>query len=478
MGSSRRIAGLAASRRRPLPDASTSPHHAKRCGSLRTIVSADQVKLAPRPGVEAQGTALPPRGHDPSPRHFVARRGRGAREDRPRGQAAAYTRPTKRVALPLSQHGREAVRGLRGPADHGPRPLLRLACGRSRPGRSLASARFVRHRASQLRPNVLVIITDDQRLEGSMAVMPSTRHEFVDLGITSSNAFATTPLCCPSRASIFSGKYPHNHGIRVNNGRRASTPRRAGPATSTMPAISRASSASTSRPSRLARSRISTAPLPFRQSIPTTRAFLSAQASSFLEQAESDDSRPWALVVARANPHAPWIQRPQTVRATAAVCAPALVPEPTSATSTRPSPRSRALCAPWPRLAVKVRDGQRTELQQTDEMVASVIGTSRPRSTSVATPSPSTPPTTATSGASTGSTTSSGRTSRAFVCRCSRAGPAISPRAAVDDRLVAQHRPCAHDHAGRRRHPRPTQPTADPCSGPTTVRGCCSRARR
>ena len=69
------------------------------------------------------------------------------------------------------------------------------------------------------RPNVLVIITDDQRLEGTMAVMPSTRHEFGDLGVTYPNAFVTTPLCCPSRASIFSGKYAHNHGIRVNDGR-------------------------------------------------------------------------------------------------------------------------------------------------------------------------------------------------------------------------------------------------------------------
>ncbi len=46
--------------------------------------------------------------------------------------------------------------------------------------------------------------------------MPATRRFFGRGGTTFSNAFATTPLCCPSRASIFTGQYAHNHDVLKN----------------------------------------------------------------------------------------------------------------------------------------------------------------------------------------------------------------------------------------------------------------------
>ena len=62
------------------------------------------------------------------------------------------------------------------------------------------------------RPNVLVIVTDDARAE-TVAAMPRTRRWIAGAGVTYTNGFATTPSCCPSRASIFSGRYVHNHGV-------------------------------------------------------------------------------------------------------------------------------------------------------------------------------------------------------------------------------------------------------------------------
>ena len=64
------------------------------------------------------------------------------------------------------------------------------------------------------RPNVLVIVTDDQR--GGLSVMPAVRKWMRDEGTFYPNAYATTPLCCPSRASIMSGMYAHNHGVQGN----------------------------------------------------------------------------------------------------------------------------------------------------------------------------------------------------------------------------------------------------------------------
>lgn len=62
-------------------------------------------------------------------------------------------------------------------------------------------------------PNVLVIMTDDQPLKDTMKVMPETRRWFEDGGTSYTNAFVTTPLCCPSRATFFSGRYVHNHDV-------------------------------------------------------------------------------------------------------------------------------------------------------------------------------------------------------------------------------------------------------------------------
>ncbi|HEX2031837.1 MAG TPA: sulfatase [Actinomycetota bacterium] len=69
--------------------------------------------------------------------------------------------------------------------------------------------------AASGRPNVLIILTDDQRPD-TLEVMPETRRWFEAGGTSFRNAFATTPLCCPSRASIYTGRYAHNHGVRTN----------------------------------------------------------------------------------------------------------------------------------------------------------------------------------------------------------------------------------------------------------------------
>lgn len=89
---------------------------------------------------------------------------------------------------------------------------LCLACARP----VAPTARSAERANSARRPNVLIILTDDQRLAGTMAVMPATRRWFGRGGTRFTHAFATTPLCCPSRASIFSGLYAHNHTVQNN----------------------------------------------------------------------------------------------------------------------------------------------------------------------------------------------------------------------------------------------------------------------
>ena len=66
------------------------------------------------------------------------------------------------------------------------------------------------------RPNVIVIETDDQRWD-TIDFMPTVKNRLVGEGITFTNSFVTTSLCCPSRSSFLTGLYVHNHGVWSNN---------------------------------------------------------------------------------------------------------------------------------------------------------------------------------------------------------------------------------------------------------------------
>jgi len=67
------------------------------------------------------------------------------------------------------------------------------------------------------RPNVVVIMSDDQTVE-EMRGMPQTRSLIGSAGMTFRNSVVTYSLCCPSRATFLTGQYPHNHGVRENGG--------------------------------------------------------------------------------------------------------------------------------------------------------------------------------------------------------------------------------------------------------------------
>ena len=69
--------------------------------------------------------------------------------------------------------------------------------------------------AAPERPNVLLILTDDQTLE-SMRVMDRTLGRLAAEGTTFADSIVSYPLCCPSRATELTGQYAHNHRVMAN----------------------------------------------------------------------------------------------------------------------------------------------------------------------------------------------------------------------------------------------------------------------
>jgi arylsulfatase A-like enzyme len=72
------------------------------------------------------------------------------------------------------------------------------------------------------RPNIIFIITDDQRADWlGVAGHPTLQTPHVDRlaeeGALFTNFYTTTPLCSSSRASFLTGQYPHTHGVLNND---------------------------------------------------------------------------------------------------------------------------------------------------------------------------------------------------------------------------------------------------------------------
>ncbi len=79
------------------------------------------------------------------------------------------------------------------------------------------SARSAPSTGKSSRPNIVVILADDERADSNVR-MRNVQQLLAAHGVTFTNAFVTTSECCPSRASILTGQYSHNTGVLQNFG--------------------------------------------------------------------------------------------------------------------------------------------------------------------------------------------------------------------------------------------------------------------
>ena len=65
------------------------------------------------------------------------------------------------------------------------------------------------------KPNILVIVSDDQTFH-SVNYTPKIKQKIFGMGATFQEGYVSTSLCCPSRATIWTGLFAHNHGDILN----------------------------------------------------------------------------------------------------------------------------------------------------------------------------------------------------------------------------------------------------------------------
>lgn len=181
-------------------------------------------------------------------------------------------------------------------------------------------------------PNILIIVTDDQRA-GTMRVMPETRRWFARGGRRYPHAFVTTPLCCPSRTSILTGRFAHNHGVHWNAS--WGVPHRrmlqrylsgAGYHTAIVGKFLNGWGIRQNPPYFDRWATTDGSPgyydVEFNLNGAVKRipgyatSFMARKSVSLLDHFERDDSRPWFLYIAAYAPHRPSIPEPRFVNAT------------------------------------------------------------------------------------------------------------------------------------------------------------------
>ena len=81
--------------------------------------------------------------------------------------------------------------------------------------RTAGSDRDTASGSGSRRPNLLVIMTDDQTLE-SMRTMEVTNAQIGNEGTQFGEYYVSFPNCCPSRATYLTGQYSHNTGVEDN----------------------------------------------------------------------------------------------------------------------------------------------------------------------------------------------------------------------------------------------------------------------
>jgi N-acetylglucosamine-6-sulfatase len=93
--------------------------------------------------------------------------------------------------------------------------LFIVSCSESETSASQISQEEGAEESSTDQPNMIFVLADDLDF-ASAQKMPQIRSLLIEEGISLERAFVSHPVCCPSRTTILTGLYVHNHDVRTN----------------------------------------------------------------------------------------------------------------------------------------------------------------------------------------------------------------------------------------------------------------------
>ncbi|GAB3830721.1 alkaline phosphatase family protein [Dactylosporangium cerinum] len=179
--------------------------------------------------------------------------------------------------------------------------------------------------AAPARPNVLLLLMDDART-GQTFVMPRALAWLRDHGTSFPNAMVSTPSCCPSRATILSGRYAHNHHVTQQSavGRFDHTRSlqhelyTAGYRTAAVGKLFNTWDL-TRRPPYFDQWALTGGGYVDADFVvdgvatkaPYSTTFIGSQVNRYLDRFERDDARPWFIYAGFTAPHAPQVPEPR-----------------------------------------------------------------------------------------------------------------------------------------------------------------------
>jgi arylsulfatase A-like enzyme len=230
----------------------------------------------------------------------------------------------------------------------------------------------------------MIILTDDQRTDQTLDVMPKTRSWLVDQGTTFPQGYVSTPLCCPARSTLMSGRYMHNHTV-YDNGQDEKLDKAWTLARYLQDAGYRTAMAGkylvgypgSSAPPNYDRYAVTTGgykDVPFNvdgstRRVPYSTDFIAEITNSFLDDFEVDDARPWYLYVTPQAPHSDF--EPSDKYADAPV--PKFVPSPAFSDDKNDTAPFLANLHRSLDETIAEHDGQLRTLLSVDDMVDSIL---------------------------------------------------------------------------------------------------------